>query len=50
MGLVKPLDVGDRGKPLTTPDVEGDLDNRSDVRLRWGVPLVYISRIVLIGD
>lgn len=48
---MKPLEVGDNGTPLTTPEADGDLESISDVRLRWwGVLLVYISRIVLIGD
>jgi hypothetical protein len=31
------------------PEVDGDLESKSDVRRRWGVALVYRFRVV-IGD
>jgi len=45
VGLVKPpLDEGDKGTPLRLPDADGDLETKSEVRRRWGVAPVYMSR------
>lgn len=50
MELVKPLEDGDRGTPLTVSEAEGDLDRRSEVRrIWWGVGPVYLLRAVM-GD
>lgn len=47
MGLVKPLEDGDRGTPLTVSEAEGDLESRSDARrIWWGVGPVYRLRAV----
>ena len=43
VGLVKPLEDGDNGTPRTVL-AEGDLESKSDLRERWGVPLVYRLR------
>jgi hypothetical protein len=40
VGLVKPLDVGDSGMPLTVVEADGDLESRSGARLKCGVALV----------
>jgi len=49
VGLAKPLlDDGDSGTPLDV-ESDGDLERSSEARRKWGVALVYKSR-VLIGD
>jgi hypothetical protein len=48
-GLANPLlEDGDNGTPLIVPDVEGDLEMRSDALRSCGVVFVYISRAL--GD
>ena len=49
MGLAKPLEDGDSGTARRIPGVDGDLESRSDLLRKWGVPLVYWFRAV-IGD
>lgn len=47
-GLVKPLEIGDNGAPLTIPEDDGDFENISDVRRgKCGVVPLYKSRVVM---